>query len=54
MHPQSKLLCQLLDGNRFAGQQPHMLIDVDKDTNLFDLAQGTRRTAPRREDHHAG
>jgi hypothetical protein len=52
--PSIKAAVSVAGRQPLAGQQPHLLIDVDNDTDLFALAQGTRRTAPRREDHHAG
>jgi thymidylate synthase len=47
---------QLLRRQPFAGQQPHMRIDVDNDTNLFALAQNYKKGQLRVEgysEYHA-
>jgi thymidylate synthase len=47
---------QLLRRQPFAGQQPHMLIDVDDDTDIFALAQNYKKGQLRVEgytEYHA-
>jgi hypothetical protein len=43
--PSIKSCCAQLLADALAGQQPHLLIDVDNDTDLFALAQNYKTAA---------